>query len=190
MKVDLREKIKNERMMRALPNNHRKLFEEKLQKDLHSKPILNFGFLKIAASVLILIALSFGGYQIFGPDVSNEVVQSEDRSKKEINSLADISPDLEKVEKFYLSRINYQISKIKITDENKDLLEVYFSQLGLLQQEYDTLNGKLNGGEINEETIDALIENLQLRLQLLRQLKKKLQLIENLIVQQNESNQV
>ena len=44
--------------------------------------------------------------------------------------------------------------------------------------------------EINEDTIEALIENLQLRLQLLKQLKKKLEIIENLNSQENESKQV
>ena len=85
--------------------------------------------------------------------------------------------------------INYQIAKIKITDENKDLLELYLSQLSVLNQEYEDLNLQLNTDEISENTIEALIENLQLRLQLLKQLKKKLEIIENLNSKENESKQ-
>ena len=103
--------------------------------------------------------------------------------------MADISPNLKKVEDFYLSRINYQLAKIRITDENRDLLELYLSQLSVLQQEYENLNLQLNSDEISEDTIEALIENLQLRLQLLKQLKKKLEIIENLNSQENENKQ-
>jgi hypothetical protein len=89
-----------------------------------------------------------------------------------------------------LANINYQISKIKITDENNDLLEVYFSQLGELQKEYDELNTKLDiNDSVKEDTIDKLIENLQMRLLLLKQLKKKLNTIENLNLKQNENIQ-
>ena len=190
MQVDLKEKIKKDKMMRELPKNHRKLFKNRLQNELHQKAKNNYSFMKIAASILILFSLGFTGYQLFKPDIPQEIVQTEEVSKKKINSMADISPNLKKVEDFYLSRINYQIAKIRITDENRDLLELYLSQLSVLQKEYEDLNLQLNGDEINEDTIEALIENLQLRLQLLKQLKKKLEIIENLNSQENESKQV
>ncbi len=115
------------------------------------------------------------------------MVQIDATIDKKINSIADISPDLKKVEDYYLTNINYQIAKIKITDQNKDLLEIYLSQLSVLQQEYKELNTNLISKEVSDETLDALIENLQLRLQLLRQLKKKLEKIETIKLQENES---
>ena len=190
MKIDLRDKIKKEKMRRELPNNHRKTFEELLQKELHQESKKNYTFLKVAASVILLIGLSFTGYQFFNSDVSQDVVITKDRSDNKINSMADISPDLKKVEAYYLTQINYQLAKITITDENRDLLEVYLSQLSDLQKEYHNLNTQLISSEINEDTIDALIENLQLRLQLLRQLKKKLEIIENTKRKENETKQV
>lgn len=189
MKVDLREKIKEDKMMRELPKNHRELFEQRLQNELHHKAKNKYTFMKIAASILMLFSLGFTGYQFFKPELPQEIMQTEEVSKKKINSMADISPNLKKVEDFYLSRINYQIAKIKITDENRDLLELYLSQLSVLQQEYENLNLQLNSDEISEDTIEALIENLQLRLQLLKQLKKKLEIIENLNSQENENKQ-
>lgn len=191
MKVDLREKLKNEKMMRELPNNHRNSFEQQLQKELHKKPKNNYTFLKIAASIIIVVGLGLAGKQFFDIDNSSETVQKEDKSDKKINSMADISPNLKKVEDFYLTRINYQMAKITITDENRELLEVYLSQLNDLQKEYDDLNLELNiNSEISETTIEALIENLQLRLQLMRQLKKKLEIIENIKLEENENKQV
>jgi len=182
MKVDIRDKIKNEKVMRELPNNHREMFEQHLANELHKQPKNKYLFLKIAASIMLLLSLGVAGFQFFNSDVKNEIVQTEDESNKKINSMADISPNLKKVEDFYLNRINYQISKIKITDENKELLEVYLSQLSELQNEYEGLIMKLNSDEISEKTIEALIENLQLRLYLLKQLKKKLEIIDNLIL--------
>ena len=190
MKVDLREKIKNEKMMRELPNNHRKSFEQFLQKELHQKPKNSYTFLKIAASILLIFSLGIVGYQIFDLNVSQGIVLTKDKPVNKINSMADISPNLKKLEDFYLTQINYQISKITITDENRDLLEVYLSQLSVLQKEYSDLNTQLRINEISDETIDALIENLQLRLQLLRQLKKKLKILNNFKTEENESKQV
>ena len=104
--------------------------------------------------------------------------------------MADISPDLKKVEDYYITQINYQLAKITITDENRDLFEVYLSQLSKLQKEYKKLNTQLNINDINEGIINGLIENLQLRLQLMKQLKKKLEIIENIKNEKNESKQV
>ncbi len=190
MKVDLREKLKKQKVMKTLPKDHRNHFEQLLQKELHQNSKKNYTFLQIAAAVLIIFSLGIAGNQLFNPTDTQDFVQTESDSKKNIKSMADISPDLKKVEDFYLTRINYQISKITITDENKELLEVYLAELSDLKQEYDNLKMQLNNEEISEAVIDGLIENLQLRLQLLRQLKKKLEIIDNIKLQQNENNQV
>ena len=190
MKVDLRDKLKKEKMMRELPNNHRNSFEQHLQSELHQKPKYNYSFLKIAASIIIIIGLGLASQQFFKTDNPKEIVDTSDKVDKKINSMADISPNFKKIEDFYLTRINYQMAKITITDENRDLLEVYLSQLGELQKEYEGLNFELSSEkEISEVTIDALIENLQLRLQLIRQLKKKLEIIENIKLEENENKQ-
>jgi len=190
MKVDLRDKIKKERKMKELPDNHRINFEQLLQKELHYKPKRNYAFLKVAASILIIISLSIAGNQFFNSEGSQSIVTSTDKPAKKINSMADISPDLKKVEDYYITQINYQLAKITITDENRDLFEVYLSQLSELQKEYKILNTQLNINDINEDIIDGLIENLQLRLHLMKQLKKKLEIIETKKDEKNESKQV
>ena len=187
MKVDIRDIIKKEKVMRDLPNNHRNNFEQLLQKEMHQKTKNNYTFLKIAASVLLLISLSFTGYQLFNSDVSQDVVQTKDEPSNKINSLADISPDLKKIEDYYLTHINYQLSKIKITDENRIVLDTYLVQLGELQEEYNNSIAEIDSDEISEETINALIDNLQMRLKLMYQLKAQLKKIENLNKQENEN---
>ena len=189
MQVDLREKIKNAKMMRELPNNHRDLFEQRLQKQLHQKNKNNYAFMKIAASILMLLSVGFAGYQFFNTDVPQEIVQTEEKSNNKINSMADISPDLKKVEDYYLMHINYQFSKIKITEENRAILDVYFVELGKLQETYDNSITEIDSEEISEETINSLIENLQMRLKLMYQLKAQLKKIDNLNKKENETNQ-
>lgn len=190
MQVDLREKIKKDKMMRDLPKNHRELFEQRLKNEFHQEAKNNFNLLRIAASVLVLLSLGFGGYQFFKPDVPQEVVQTEEVSNKKINSMADISPGLKKVEDYYLMHINYQLSKIKITDENRAMLDVYFVELGKLQEVYNNSIAEINSEEISGETIDLLIENLQMRLKLMYQLKAQLKKIDNLNKEENETNKV
>ena len=55
MKADIKEKIKKEKMMRELSNDHRSVFEKKLQKELHSSSAGTFQYLMIAASVVVLL---------------------------------------------------------------------------------------------------------------------------------------
>jgi len=189
MKVDLRDKIKNESVMKELPINHRKIFEEKLHKDLHVRQMFNYKFLKIAASVLILLSLGISSYQFYRSNKTpQEIVQSEEESGVKFNSMGDISPNLKKVEDYYLTHINYQISKIKITDENRAFLDAYFVELGKLQDEYSNSIAEINSDEISEETINVLINNLQMRLKLMYQLKAQLKKIDNLNKQEDEIN--
>lgn len=190
MKIDLRDKLKNERMMRELPNNHREIFEQRLEKELSKKSKKNYTFLKIAASVLILLSIGYAGNEFFKNDVPQEYVQTDDTSEKKINSMADISPDLKKVEDYYLMHINYQFSKIKITDENRSFLDVYFVEIGKLQEGYSNLIAEINSDEISEETINSLIENLQMRLKLMYQLKAQLKKINNLNKKENVYEEV
>jgi hypothetical protein len=171
---------------KKLSDGHKSRFESRLDKEFLSKKN-QFSFLRIAASFLVLVSVALLSYQYFD-NGSKGIVKSDE---KKINSIADISPDLKKLENYYLTNINYQISKIKITDENEDLLEVYFSQLGELQKEYKELNAQLKIDEdINDDIIDKLIENLQMRLLLLKQLKKKLNTIENLKLKENENQNI
>lgn len=164
-----------------LSKGHEKRFLDRLEDEFPEKK-KSYSFLKIAAAVALMLSLGILTFKFVGNKEGTEIV----KVKKEINSIADISPDLKQVENYYLTNINYQLSKIKVTETNKEILEVYFSQLGELQKEYEQLNEQLKGDEISEETIEKLIENLQMRVLLLKQLKSKLNKIEKLNSKQNE----
>jgi len=148
----------------------RKLFEKEKSS--------SFGFMRIAASIVVLIGLSFGAYKFFStpPKVEGqEVVTTEKKDENtQMKSLGDISPDLKKVEDYYLANINLELSKVKLTPENKELFDSYVLKLEELNKEYDKLSLELTKNGPNELTVSALIDNLKLRLNLLYRLKEQL----------------
>jgi len=125
-----------------------------------------------------LVIVSIGlGYQYFNSSEAsvNTVVENEVKDEKQQDfSFGDLSPDLKKVENYYLANISMELSKLEVSPETKDLVDSFLEQLNNLNGEYKSLNEELKDLGPNDQTINALIENLQLRLQLLQKLKKKL----------------
>lgn len=178
MARDIRDLFKNDQEQNTvkMSKGHEARFLDKLEKELpKTKASKRFSYMNIAASVVVLLSLSFGAYQFFkspvDPVKSIEVVDADTNLK----TLGDISPDLKRVEDYYLASINLELSKMKLTSENKELFDGYIARLKELNDEYETLIVELNENGPNEETLDALIENLKLRLNLVMRLKRKLQ---------------
>jgi hypothetical protein len=182
MPKDLREMLQEEiEDTSKLSKNHRSNFEAKLQKEMHSTKKKNHQLLKIAASFLVIIGL---GSSIFY--FSNSNVETAKPIAK-IESLGSISPELKKIENYYLASIHSEILTLEETQENKELLDGYFEKIGELTKEYKVLTNELNTEGLNEKTINALIDNLQLRLKLLYQLKEQLNELKNLNISENEN---
>ncbi len=79
------------------------------------------------------------------------------------------------MEDYYLANINLELSKVKLTPENKELFDGYVVKLEELNKEYKPLSVELTENGPNELTVSALIDNLKLRLNLLYRLKEQLQ---------------
>lgn len=164
---------------------HEAKFASKLESSFGSKPIKKerLPWLKIASVALVFITVSIFGY--YSLTDNNQVIiadSTDDGNVTLVNkqmTLGDISPDLKKVEDFYTAGINVQLASLEITDDTKDLIDGYMEQLAELNSEYETLNKELNTMGPTESTITALIDNLQLRLQLLFKLKNKLKELKN-----------
>lgn len=175
MAQDIRKLFENENRLSNLkmPEGHQKRFMDKLDEALpvESKKRSSFGFMRMAASVVILLGLGFGAYKFF----EKPVVEEQQEVASDIKSLGDISPDLKKVEDYYLANINLELSNVKLTPENKELFDGYIFKLEELNKEYDKLTIELNENGPNELTVSALIDNLKLRLNLLYRLKEQLE---------------
>lgn len=163
-----------------MSQGHESRFLEKLNKALpEKKKSSHFGFLNIAASVIVLLGLSYGAFQFFTSPEDAVIPEEEVASTTKIKTMGDISPDLKKVEDYYLASINLELSKVNLTPDNKDLVDGYIERLKELNAEYDNLTIELNENGPNTETLDALIDNLKFRLNLVMRLKEKLQEFNN-----------
>lgn len=177
-----------------IPSGHQARFEAKLNKafseSISEEKSTSIPWMKIAAIAIVFFAVSFFGYQQLskpGADISNDtnnsLVKNNDEKLEENNSpklsLADISPDLKKVEEYYMTGINVQLASLKIDDDNRELVDGYMQRLSALDKEYTSLNAELNKVGPSEATVTALIDNLKLRLDLLFKLKSKLKELKN-----------
>ena len=172
MAQDLRTLFKNEQKVsnQKMPDGHEARFLQKLDDQLPEKPSgYRFTFFSIAASVVVLIGFAFAMIQLSSdtPIENQEVVGT-------TKSLEEVSPELKKVEDYYLASINSELSKMEYSPENKELFDGYVKRLGELSKEYDLLAQELIESGPNEQTVTALIDNLKLRLNLMYRLKEKL----------------
>tara|TARA_R110002124_G_scaffold286014_1_gene465675 strand:- start:951 stop:1514 length:564 start_codon:yes stop_codon:yes gene_type:complete len=156
-----------------MSESHEVRFLKRLDKELPNEgKSSHFSFFNIAASVIVLLGLSYGAFQFFQAPL---VTPKDQPIATNLKTLGDVSPDLKKVEDYYLASINLELSKVQLTPENKELFDGYVERLKELNDEYDTLTKELTDNGPNEETLNALIDNLKFRLNLVKRLKEKLQ---------------
>ncbi|NJB37571.1 hypothetical protein [Croceivirga sp. JEA036] len=178
MAQDLRKMFREERCKEdyQLSHGHETRFLERLDKDLPKRKGISYTRYMIAASIALCVGIAT--YLFFAkPEAlpsTTTVVQQDVKKEDAKLSLGALSPELQKVETYYTANINYELSKLDVSKANKEVVDGYMDQLGALDEEYQSLNNDLNVYGPNDDTIAALIQNLQLRLQLLQKLKAKL----------------
>jgi hypothetical protein len=179
MSQDLREMFKNSdtEIVQTMKDGHEQRFLKRIEMELPVTKGPSFPWFKIAASLITMIGL---GTYIFmnwnNPELVNTTIVEKNNHVPEEKgiSFGDLSPDLKKVEDYYLMSINMELSQLEISDRNKTLIDSFMERLEELNAEYKKLNTELNEIGPNDQTITALIKNLQLRLQLLHKLRDKL----------------
>ncbi|SFR50409.1 hypothetical protein SAMN04490243_2374 [Robiginitalea myxolifaciens] len=198
MSQDLRDLFNDERKRSfEMPEGHESRFENRLEKAFSQAgedrvesaevPVREIGsrrtspllWLGIAASCIGL--LGFGIWMLRQPastlsdPPSQQVVSTDTLEVVPGVSLGDLSPDLKKVETYYTASINLELANLEISDDNKKVVDDFMARLKELDEAYSELSRELNEIGPNEETINAMIRNLQLRLNLLQQLNEKLE---------------
>lgn len=177
MRMDIKEMMRKDQLSRKveMPKGHESRFKERLQKEFPKKDKGSYSRMAIAASFILGIGAIWVFYQ-HSEVFEDQVVEAENNGDPgiEIRSLGELSPDLKKIEDYYLATINLEISQLPISDENDEIVKQFMSELKELNADYITLNEELNQYGPNDQTITAMIQNLQLRLDLLRKLKEKL----------------
>ncbi|SFD03685.1 hypothetical protein [Algibacter pectinivorans] len=175
MAQDIRELFKNDQIKHEeMPKNHQNRFLEKLDVAMPEKQAATFGWLKIAASIVVLLGVSFGAYKVIESPIKGSTPAVVSTKTMETKSLGDISPGLKKVEDYYLASINLELAKMTYTPETKELFDGYLNQLNELDKAYQKLSLELTESGPSELTVNALIDNLKLRLNLLYRLRAQL----------------
>lgn len=186
MQQDIRDLFENYKDEESkLSVDHSTKFESLLHKELHQhqKPAKKTSYVKwlsIAASFALLITLAIQFYP-------NQPIEDDIKTDKTI-TLGKISPELNTIESYYVNSINLAISELDLNEENKDVVDEYLIKIAELTNEYKSLTQELNTKGVNDVTINALISNLQLRLQLLQRLQKQLKKLNTLNKKQNETH--
>ncbi len=177
-----------------LPTGHQARFLAKLEAELpqQKRTFTNF-YWKVAAAVILFVGSTVAillQQSTTLPSTIESVAQEESSSSKNDSlkmndavasqiTLGDLSPDLKKVEEYYIANINVELASLEVNKANRELLQGYMQQLNELNSEYKNLTKELNVLGPNQQTVDALITNLQLRLQLLYRLKNRVEELKN-----------
>lgn len=161
-----------------LKAGHAERFLEKLEKQLpeHKPARANrFLWMKMSIAASFMVALTLGYFLLKPNNPANlpAVTEKSDKAKGQI-TLGDLSPDLKKIELYYTLNIQSELAGLQMTGSNKQLIDNYLKKLSDLDNEYKALSNDLNTIGPNSQTVAALIQNLQIRLNLLYQLDEKL----------------
>ena len=190
MQQDFRNKFKDFKSENVeLSSNHEDKFQQLLMQELHKEQPKKqtWKWMSVAASIVLLVSLGIQFYTTT-PDIGEIKNNTKDsKSTPETISLGSISPEFKTIETYYTNSINLEISQLELNDENKEIVDSYLTKIAELTLEYKSLNQELTKNGVNDTTIDALIRNLQLRLQLLQRLKKQLKQLKDLNTTQNET---
>ncbi|TVZ51862.1 hypothetical protein [Dokdonia sp. Hel_I_53] len=201
MAQDIRKMMKREQLVEGkIPKGHKARFEQLLDKKIPQNSIDRAPkkgvVLWIKAAAVILVAgltavWVFNNASAKANLNSTEFVNTVSDIKKSNDEpevlLSAISPEFKRIEDFYLASVNLELARLEITDDNKELIDAFMQQLSELDAEYKRLNKEITESGVSEEMVNAMIENLKLRVQLMIKLKAKLKEIRD--AEQQEASQ-
>ncbi|WP_296314412.1 hypothetical protein [Winogradskyella sp. UBA3174] len=168
MKRDIRDLFKEEDELKSLPENYRKEFLEKLKKQ-SKKKVTSFSWLKIAAVLLIALTV---GFSLFYNNPEEEKVSP-------------IIAQVEAVEAEYLKNIEVEWESFVALADDEILISRFKKKLEDLDTDYQEISVKFKNESDNLVVIEALVENLQTRLQILKNIQKHIKILN----QKNEQHE-
>ncbi|WP_418639124.1 hypothetical protein [Winogradskyella sp.] len=159
MKQDIRNLFKEEDELKTLPEDHSTEFLEKLRKQ--SKKELSFSWLKIVAVLLIALTIGFSVYY----------------NQPEAVKVSPIIAQVEAVEAEYLASIEEEWQSFVAIADDAVLVERFRKKLKDLDADYQDISLQFKGDSNNILVIEALVENLQTRLQILKDIQKHIKIL-------------
>jgi hypothetical protein len=159
MKRDIRDLFKEESESKILPKHHREDFAVKLNS-MPSPEKSSYLWLKIAGALVLLFSIGFSFLFTNEPEEPTSILAQ-----------------IETVEAEYLKDIEAEWSSfLKIADDER-LVQRYKRKMNDLQLDYENISIQFKQEPNNIQVLEALIENLQTRLKLLKDIQAHIKLL-------------
>ncbi len=131
--------------------------------------------LAIAASVMLLLGTFLGSF--------TDILPSGD-------PMAEVSPEVSNTERYFAAVIQQQLTLLEKEDtpEARKLVSDAMAQLDLLETDYQQLRSDLLEGGDQKILLSAIVQNFQMRIDLLEDVMEKLETVKKLKVQENENS--
>ncbi|WP_299115891.1 hypothetical protein [uncultured Winogradskyella sp.] len=160
MKRDIRDLFKEEDQLEILQENHRAEFLEKLQKQAKKKSS-TFFWLSVAAIAIIALTV---GFNIFYDSTTEQEVSS-------------VVAQIEAVEAEYLEDIEQEWQNFIAIAEDEVLVTRFKKKLDELDKNYQEISVQFKNDPNNIIAIENLIDNLQTRLQILKDIQEHIKIL-------------
>jgi CHASE3 domain sensor protein len=168
MQKDIRNLFKDEDDTgKKLPESHREEFLEKLKTSKPEKEkAINYKLIyKIAAMMVLFFATGFVVFNQFKEE-NIEVVET-----------PTIERQIEEIEQQYLAKIETEWQSFLVLAKDDKLIKRFEKRLNELDKDYKELSENFKNDTNNILVIEALVENLQIRLQLLKDIQAHIKLL-------------
>jgi len=163
MKQNIRNLFKQEVLQKKkLPDSHREGFLEKLTASKKKRKRITMLY-KYAAIFSILFSIGFVVTNLF--------------SKENNATDTALEIQLREIEKTYLENIDKEWQSFIVLTKDEKLIKRYEDKLGELNEGYQEISSQYKIDKNNMIVIEALIENLKTRLQLLQDIQQHINLL-------------
>ena len=159
MKQDIRNLFKEEEDLKTLPDNHRAEFSDKLNKQKQSK---NKRYTWIGAVAVVVVALTIG-FALF--------------TKQPTENISPFIAQVEAVEAEYLEEIKTEWQNFIALADDEVLVARFKKKLDELDNDYKIISKQFKSDANNIQVVEALVENLQTRLQILKDIQEHIKIL-------------
>jgi len=150
-----------------LPDNHRQAFYDQLKASRPRRESkLNTGYLvKIAALIVVFVGLTF------------TIFKTVDSNASQIVESPSMETQIEAIEKEYLASIDAEWQNFLAVANDERLVSRYKTKLDALDADYKEISKQFKTDANNILVIESLVENLQTRLQLLKDIQEHINVL-------------
>ncbi|MHA7842902.1 MAG: hypothetical protein ACX93I_06250 [Winogradskyella sp.] len=167
MKQDIRDFFKDREDLKIPPANHRNEFLDKLKTQNKSKK-RGYTWLKIVAVAIVALTV---GFSIF--------------YEKPVENVSPMLAQVEAVEEEYLKEINAEWENFVAIANDEVLVARFKKRLDALDRDYQSISKQFKSDVNNIVVVEALVDNLQTRLQILKDIQEHIKILN----QKNEQNE-